>query len=64
MFVEVAVNIPPVHGTFDYHVPEPYQASIFAGLLVEVPFGNRQVQGIVTRCMDRSAIPETSLDGL
>jgi primosomal protein N' len=40
MYVEVAVNLPPVQGTFDYHVPAHLVDIIALGHLVTAPFGN------------------------
>lgn len=47
MYAEVAVNLPPIRGTFSYHVPDQLEARLEAGHLVLVPFGSRTLQGIV-----------------
>jgi primosomal protein N' (replication factor Y) len=59
MFVEVAVNLPHVHGTFDYHVPQELQASIVIGQLITVPFGSRWAQGIIVNDCQQPAVDET-----
>ncbi|MFN2147566.1 MAG: primosomal protein N' [Anaerolineales bacterium] len=58
-FAEVAVNLPPVHGTFDYHVPPRLRSTIAVGHLVTVPFGTRRVQGVVIRLPAQPAVSET-----
>jgi len=58
-YVEVAINLPPVRGTFDYHVPPHLRPKITVGQLVTVPFGQRQVQGIVVRLPATPAVSET-----
>ncbi|MFA9403360.1 MAG: hypothetical protein ACERKY_09870, partial [Anaerolineales bacterium] len=59
MYVEVAVNLPPVQGTFDYHVPAHLVDSIALGHLVTAPFGNRRVQGVVVGMPETPAVPDT-----
>ena len=59
MYVEVAVNLPPVHGTFDYHVPTQLRDKVLLGHLVTAPFGNRRVQGIVVGMPKIPAVPKT-----
>ncbi|NOR90432.1 MAG: hypothetical protein GQ524_09265, partial [Anaerolineales bacterium] len=59
MYVEVAVNLPPVQGTFDYHVPAHLVDRIALGHLVTAPFGNRRVQGVVVGMPETPAVPET-----
>jgi primosomal protein N' (replication factor Y) len=58
-YVEVAVIIPRVTGTFSYHLPPNLAGRVSPGSLVTVPFGNQQVQGIVTRQMAEPDVPET-----
>ena len=58
-YVEVAVNVPQVSGTFHYHLPPGLEGTIQPGHLVEVPFGRQQVQGVVFRFIDQPEIPET-----
>ncbi len=59
MFVEVAVNLPPVRGTFDYHLPPSLRGHVAPGHLVTAPFGKRRVQGVVVRLLKKSSVPET-----
>ena len=59
MYIEVAVNLPPVQGTFDYHVPPNLKDRISPGHLVTVPFGSRRVQGVVIGIPKVPAVPET-----
>lgn len=59
MFVEVAINLPHVRGTFDYHVPEELQSSIEIGQLITVPFGSRQAQGIIVGRCQQPGVEET-----
>ncbi len=59
VYVEVAVNIPQVSGTFDYHLPAEMEADVQAGCLVIVPFGQQTVQGIVTRRISEPSVAAT-----
>lgn len=59
VFVEVAVNIPQVTGSFHYHLPMELERKVSTGCLVTVPFGNQRVQGIVTRLISQPDVPET-----
>jgi primosomal protein N' (replication factor Y) len=59
MYVEVAVNLPPVRGTFDYHLPPSLRGKVVPGSLVIVPFGRRRVQGVVTRALDKPTVEKT-----
>jgi primosomal protein N' (replication factor Y) len=58
-YVEVAVNVPQVSGTFHYHLPLELEGQIQPGHLVEVPFGRQRVQGVVFRFVDQPEVPET-----
>jgi primosomal protein N' (replication factor Y) len=58
-FVEVAVNLPPVRGTFHYHTPDHLAGRLGPGHLVTVPFGPRRVQGVVVALDDSAPVPET-----
>ncbi len=58
-YVEVAVNVPQVSGTFHYHLSPELEGMVQPGHLVEVPFGHQQVQGVVFRFVDQPEIPET-----
>lgn len=55
MFAEVIVDIPAaqVNRPFTYEVPEDYQSSIDIGMRVEVPFGSRQLMGIVVKFLPK-----------
>lgn len=65
MFVEVAVNLPPVRGTFDYHLPPSLRGHVTVGHLVTAPFGQRRVQGIVISLPKTPAVPDTRpIEGL
>ncbi len=56
------VAIPtPLRKLFDYLVPESLQASIGEGVRVQVPFGRRQVVGIVVATSNYSEIPAIKL---
>ena len=58
-FVEIAVNVPQVSGVFHYHLPARLEGKIKAGQLVEVPFGQQQVQGVVLRTIDEPEVAQT-----
>jgi primosomal protein N' (replication factor Y) len=58
-FVEIAVNVPQVSGTFHYHLPVELEGVVKPGHLVEVQFGHQQVQGVVFRFVEQPEIPET-----
>lgn len=58
-YVEVAVNVPQVSGTFHYHLPAELEGQVQPGHLVEVPFGRQRVQGVVFRLVDKPEVPET-----
>jgi primosomal protein N' (replication factor Y) len=58
-FVEVAVNVPGVSGVFHYHLPEALLTGWQPGLLVEVPFGAQQVQGVIVRQVEQPEVAET-----
>ena len=58
-YVEIAVNVPQVTDVFHYHLPADLTGKIGAGHLVEVPFGPRQVQGVVLREVLEPAVAKT-----
>jgi len=58
-YVEVAVNVPQVSGTFHYHLPPELEGVVQPGHLVEIPFGRQQVQGVVFRFVEQPEVPET-----
>ncbi|HNT24145.1 MAG TPA: primosomal protein N' [Anaerolineales bacterium] len=59
LYVEVAVNVPQVSGTFHYHLPPELEGRIQPGHLVEVPFGRQRVQGVVFRFVSQPEVAET-----
>jgi primosomal protein N' (replication factor Y) len=59
VYVEIAVNVPQVTGTFHYHLPEELVGAVQPGHLVEVPFGRQQVQGVVFRFVDTPEVSQT-----
>jgi primosomal protein N' (replication factor Y) len=59
VYVEVAVNLPPVQGTFHYHLPPELSGQVRPGHLVTVPFGSRRLQGVVIATPDQAEVPET-----
>ncbi len=58
-FLEIAVNVPQVAGTFHYHLPPELEGRVEAGHLVEVPFGRQTVQGVVLRPVAEPQVAET-----
>ena len=58
-YVEIAVNLPQVSGTFDYHLPPEMEGRVQPGCLVVVPFGKQIVQGIVLREIETPQVPLT-----
>jgi primosomal protein N' (replication factor Y) len=58
-FAQVAVNVPVVQDLFDYSIPSAMAEMLDVGWLVEVPFGNQTVQGILLRQKDTSDVTET-----
>jgi primosomal protein N' (replication factor Y) len=59
IYLEIAVNVPGVTGTFHYHLPPELEGGVTSGHLVEVPFGRQRVQGVVLRQVSKPAVPET-----
>jgi primosomal protein N' (replication factor Y) len=57
-YVRVAVNVPSVQGEFDYSLPDVLNEQVQPGCLVEVPFNNRPVHGVVTRFIEIPEVPE------
>ena len=58
-YVEIAVHVPQVSGSFHYHLPEDWDAPVKAGQLVTVPFGQQIVQGIILSSVDHPETPRT-----
>ena len=52
-YLEVAVNVPQVSGTFHYHLPSDWEEPITPGCLVTIPFGKQTVQGVVLEISER-----------
>ncbi len=57
-YVRVAVNIPAINSEFDYSIPENLQEGVQPGCLVEIPFSNRTIQGVITRFIEIPDVPE------
>src|SRR3989304_109989 len=58
-FAEVAVNSPFSRGATTFHYALPADTTIAVGQLVWVPFGNRQLQGVVL-----DLLPSTTIEGI
>ncbi len=58
-YATVIVNLPPIRGGFDYHIPDPFKDRVSPGCLVTVPFGHRIVQGIIVALPDMPAVRDT-----
>lgn len=58
-YVEIAVNVPHVTGTYHYHLPPKLSGHVRDGQLVTVPFGPQNVQGIVLTFVDQPEVSET-----
>lgn len=54
-FAEIAVNVGGVHGVFDYAISPDLTEMVKTGCLVEIPYNEIRVQGIVVRIKDNSA---------
>ena len=59
MFVKVAVNLPSIRGTFDYHLPPSLHGHVRPGHLITAPFGKQRVQGVVVDIPMTPEVPET-----
>lgn len=55
MFAQLCIDIPAskVDHLYTYKVPEKYQAILEVGMRVQVPFGPRQLMGIVIEILDK-----------
>ena len=58
MFARISVNVPQVEGVFDYAIPPFLRERLQVGCLVEVPFGNRTVQGVVLDFPEKPGVAE------
>jgi primosomal protein N' (replication factor Y) len=59
VFARIAVNVPSLSGTFDYHLPPELEGKIIPGVLVTVPFGRQTVQGVVLELVSQPMVSET-----
>jgi primosomal protein N' (replication factor Y) len=59
MFVDVAINLPQIQGSFHYHLPPELKDQILPGHLIVVPFGQQRVQGIVLQLLEQAVVSET-----
>ncbi len=59
MFVQLAINLPSVQGTYHYHLPPELEGRVQTGHLVTAPFGAQTVQGLVIGFVERADVPET-----
>jgi primosomal protein N' (replication factor Y) len=50
-----------LRGPFDYRLPEELRAEVDVGSMLVVPFGRREILGVVTGLRDRSEIAEEKL---
>jgi primosomal protein N' (replication factor Y) len=50
-----------LRGPFDYRLPEELRAQVNVGSMLVVPFGRREILGVVTGLRDRSEIAEEKL---
>jgi primosomal protein N' (replication factor Y) len=57
-FVEVAVNVPQIDQLFTYEIPNKFIGKIQLGTLVTVPYGRRNVHGVVMRMLDYAPYPQ------
>jgi primosomal protein N' (replication factor Y) len=58
-YLEIAVNVPQVSGTFTYHLPTELERQVDIGFLVTIPFGRQTVQGVVLALVDDPTVPKT-----
>ena len=63
IYLEIAVNIPQISGSFHYHLPAELEGKIGVGYLVEVPFGRQTVQGVVLREVTEPEVEQTRAVG-
>ncbi len=58
-YVEVAINLPQISGSYHYHLPPDLLGAVVPGSLVIVPFGAQRVQGVVLRFIEIPEVAET-----
>ena len=59
MFARIAVNLPSISDVFDYEIPLELAGRVAVGQLVRVPFGSRQLQGVVFELVEQPAVDQT-----
>lgn len=57
-YVDVAVNVPQIDQLFNYEIPESLVGQVHLGSLVTVPFGRRNVHGVVVQFTDYPRYPQ------
>ena len=57
-YVEVVVNVPQINQFFTYEIPEKFYGKIQIGTLVTVPYGRRNVHGVVVHMLEFSTYPQ------
>lgn len=57
-FVEVAVNVADIDRAYHYAVPQELDGLVEPGALVEVPFKNRKVQGVILGFVDQPEVAD------
>ncbi len=60
LVLKVVVNT-PLRQSFDYLAPEEFSGQIKAGMRVRVPFGKRELIGLISDIVDKSDFPQTEL---
>ncbi|RPI88220.1 MAG: primosomal protein N' [Chloroflexi bacterium] len=58
-YFEISVNVAPVTDVYHYHLPPELEGKVGVGHLVQVPFGSREVQGVVLRQVAQPNVRET-----
>ncbi|MGH2834661.1 MAG: replication restart helicase PriA [Solirubrobacteraceae bacterium] len=59
--IEPMTTARALRGPFDYRLPEELRAQVALGSMLVVPFGRREILGVVTGLRDRSEIAEEKL---
>jgi primosomal protein N' (replication factor Y) len=59
--VEPLTTARALRGPFDYRLPEELRAGVDVGSMLVVPFGRREVLGVVTGLLERSEVAEEKL---
>jgi len=59
MYARIAINLPSIAESYDYHVPPKLAGGLATGQLVSVPFGSRDVQGVVFQLLDQPSVQQT-----